>query len=321
MSSSSKDELVRAPQEDRDPRGAEEYWTLDRMAQAPPVPRPIVQAPLQPAETEQGEPGATEARQPTIHPKDELVDEADKYRAAPPYSTFRVPLDRLPFSAVGNLYIRWTDSSGGTVAVVGSAWVLGTRAIITAGHCVYNSSLGWARDIVFAPQYSNGPASFTDSSGNPVQSTWKVTGRMWTLEKWIISGDLSRDMAIAVTDTPITPWTGNLGSRWNISPNPWYTELGYPASAVPGYAFDGKYQWESLGNYVGRSGDIIEHYANLTSGASGGPWMMLDVDKHLVNANGIISHGHADRPDSDFSPYFGDTFGLLVARMNSEGAA
>ena len=55
-----------------------------------------------------------------------------------------------PYCYVGKLWITFAD-----VGIQSSAWVIGKKAILTAGHCVYSNG-GFASNIEFLPQYRAG---------------------------------------------------------------------------------------------------------------------------------------------------------------------
>ncbi|MBW4455277.1 MAG: hypothetical protein KME55_22610 [Nostoc indistinguendum CM1-VF10] len=56
--------------------------------------------------------------------------------------------DKHPWRMICSLEIKGSSDSGG----IGTGWFIGPKTLVTAGHCVYHSSLGgWAQEITIYP--------------------------------------------------------------------------------------------------------------------------------------------------------------------------
>ena len=82
----------------------------------------------------------------------------------------------------------------------GSAWVIGKKAVLTAGHCVYDG--GWGQNIQFMPQHKNGQ---TIGTWTAVQTT--------ALKEFVENDDLRFDIAACILDRDIGSVTGWPGGR------------------------------------------------------------------------------------------------------------
>ncbi len=271
------------------------FWTEDAMRAARPVEMRLAEPPLEMLHrdvwTQAGPQTVFESRPPDGEEIEPFVEEP---APAAGYATSRVAdLSAFPYCTIGKMFMVFDGSN-----FVGSAWVIAEQAVFTAGHCVYDkdSDGGWADNVLFVPQYDNGSA--------PV-GRWTAT-KIWSLEGWSRSHDFRYDMAVFQVDRPIRPKTGSLGWMANFPPNQGpYRAIGYPASPVPGYNFNGEHMWQSLGGYINGTNPIQMHN-NMTPGCSGGPWTV--TRNSTVYANGLNSFRYATNPNTMYSPYFGDGF-------------
>ena len=201
----------------------------------------------------------------------------------------------------------------------GSAWVIGKRAILTAGHCVHDSG-GWASKIVFMPQYDNGPT--VDS--------WTVT-KMTSLKEWVDNENLDFDMAACILDRDISQVTGIAGYVVNQSPTAYgrITGAGYPAKAQDGFPFDGEEMWRSIGALAsdempGTTNDRnYGAFNDMSGGCSGGPWFTEGSNPVACGLNSHIFSDTAgnpvDVPRQMRSPYFGKGLLRLIQWLKENG--
>ncbi len=284
-----------------------EYWTEEVMALAEPIEAPVEEeeellALMAPAPWKQE--GTPMVMESAPADGDSVEDEED---AAAPLSGFTTrraaQSDNLPYATVGKMFMVFDDKN-----YVGTGWVVAERAVFTAGHCVYSAKDGgWADKILFVPQYDNGSA--------PV-GRWTAT-TIYSLKGWTGKRDFKYDMGVFVTDRLIRPETGSLGWMANYPPNQGpYKSIGYPARPVPGYSFNGKHMWQSIGGFI-RGSNPIQMHNNMTQGCSGGPWTV--TRNRRIYANGLNSFRHRDEPNTMHSPYFGDGFIHLYDAVKDEG--
>ncbi len=297
--------LVSAPES---PRTSARYWTHTRQVKATPLPLPAVT--LDQLAAMRGELRAQLARRPTFAPS-----------TAPPSSTVRrtaVVEDTAadPFAAVLKMFMTF----GGGMSV-GSAFVVGKRAVLTAGHCVYADGT-WARNVQFIPRYTNGVKPH--GTFNAVKTT---TLREFT--QLPAGPRFVYDIAACVVDKDfpdeLRPAAYSVNALLPAGP---LRSLGYPAEPDRGFPFDGERLWASDGDYhheddagFGTTAPrVYAHYCDLTGGCSGGPIVgdggrVVGLNSHVLLRPG----GGRELPPRMFSPYFGDAVTRLVRWLAENG--
>lgn len=284
-------ELVVSPRRDLLEAELLEYWTPEAMESAqtllPELDRGSVTEALLENESQ-----LPEASEDTVGPPgaQALSIEPQPPIPATGSRTEQVPnRAALPYCPVGKIFMTFNGSN-----YVGSAWVVAGAGVFTAGHCVWDASMGgWADKILFVPQHHDGTS--------PV-GQWTAI-QIASLKGWTANRDFKFDLAAFKTDRPVQPTTGSVGWKANSPANQGpYTGAGYPAGAHPTHGFDGRRMWRSTGNYKGGS-NPIQAWNDMTGGCSGGPWLVWKDGK--VHANGLNSFRYNDDPSSMYSPYFG----------------
>ena len=266
------------------------YWTKSRMSNAKPIPLRVAPDALR-TSISGAESGRTRVVAPVLPASTETVAE----------STIEVPdINKFPFSCVGKLFMREGDSN-----YVGSAWVIGERAIFTAAHCLYDDNGTFFDDVLFRPGFKDGssPERFS-----VVQMS--IDSRYAAFD----DDHLKFDLGIAILDRPISDLTGVAGYAVNptsqIAIGRSVTGVGYPAGAP----FDGQRMFQSTGSIVRDSapGSTIERFFgaenDMTGGCSGGPW--FDLSNTVVGLNSFVFVG--EDPQVMHSPYFGTGFEELL---------
>lgn len=292
---------------------AEAFWTEENMGRAAPMPLPhgIPPTPEQVRLALAGPlaPPVWVAPRPPLDRPLEL--------AAPPRSGTAL-VERMaayPFAVTGKLFMRFPNGA----TYVGSAWVIGRRAVFTAGHCVFDAaSGGWATNVLFQPQYADGTAA----------GKWAFT-RPAALREWVRGGDLRFDLACGLVSDPVGDVTGQAGYAANDpSPPGVLTAIGYPAEPSSRFPFDGERMWRSVGEFdptrdpaAGSTSDrVVGMFNAMTGGCSGGPWFR-NGERGPV-ACGLNSHVRVNPPDEPprmYSPYFGGAFLRLVKWLKDNG--
>lgn len=269
-----------------------EYWTEEAMAEAQPI-LPELEPGSVPDQMLEEESLAAPYDQASVAPEEGVEEMAIEPQPPAPASgsrTEQVPKRHvLPYCPIGKLFMTFDGRN-----FVGSAWVVAGSGVFTAGHCVWDASLGgWADKILFVPQHHDG--------ASPVGSWTSV--QIASLKGWTTKRDFKFDLAVFKTDRPIQPRTGSLGWKANYPANQGpYTGAGYPAGAHPTHGFNGRRMWRSTGRYRGGS-NPIQAWNDMTGGCSGGPWIVWKEGQ--VHANGINSFRYNNDPASMYSPYFG----------------
>lgn len=219
--------------------------------------------------------------------------------SAPPFSTGQVPpgsMTTYPYSANGRLFgvFRGGRSYSCSATVVNSA----SRSVaLTAGHCLHDAGLGWARDIVFVPAYLDGARPF---------GTWTAVRTVVTLG-WARSENFHGDYGAVKLSSPsgaIGAVVGEEGLAWNASRDQLFQAIGYPFN---------RGQTELMWNCISTSAgvDPLDRSrgkpdtgigCDMGGGSSGGGWTIRDGGGGSY-VNGVTSYGYKRLPNVLFSPY------------------
>ena len=207
----------------------------------------------------------------------------------------------FPQVVVGKLFMKFPTGD-----FVGSAWVVGNKAIATAGHCLFDLSLGgWATNVVFHLHYNRGQN----------QGVFRVAGRA-SVREWVASEgkDLQFDLGLCLLDSEIGKITGRPAIAIDRDPGDLspITGLGYPADKEICLKSVGDYQ--KFSEYPKEK--IIGMSSELTAGCSGGPWFTKISGKWA--ACGLNSFIISTNPKTMFSPVLGREFLRLIdwAKVN-----
>lgn len=297
--------LASAPEYHRVPA---RFWTHTRQVKAKPVPLPEVTPEQHAAMLAEVE--SQLLRKPAFAPAPGAV--SSPVRQTAPVED----ASAVPYSAVLKMFMTF----GGGLSM-GSAFVVGKRAVLTAGHCVYSDG-AWARNVQFIPRYANGQKPLGTFAA--VKTT--------TLREFIdrpAGPKFAFDVAACVVDKDFpdellpAPYSVNA-----ILPAGKLRSVGYPAESYRGFPFDGERMWSSLGDYhieddTGRGTTtprVFAHFNDLTGGCSGGP--IFGSGGRVVGLNSHVrlrANGGREEPPRMFSPYFGDAVNRLVAWLTANG--
>lgn len=199
-------------------------------------------------------------------------------------------LNQFPYRSIGKMQMQFDPLR----SFYGSGWVVAPRAFITAGHCIYdNDNGGWVEKAAFCPRY--------DAS---CPKAW-VVSTVYTLQGWYADTDWAYDLAACVVTEPFTAEEPPIPFSIFLVPELKYVSIGYPRIPTDKHDFNGKRMWRSQGNLVSYDPvGILTAACDLTSGASGGPWM---EPPDGATAGGITSR-RADVTGYGDSPIFGQGF-------------
>lgn len=221
---------------------------------------------------------------------------AAKPMPLPTTSDVQLPPEPLGFTTtqVGNVTVAPYQSIGKTFFNSGlssatcSASLVGSSLLLTAAHCLYDPKTGsYASRISFSPQYANGSpqGSWTVLDFFLPQQFYNSTPTT-TLTQY----DYGFMRLINTINLPALPILFSAPAAGSST-----TSIGYPAQAIPGYDFDGDYQWQCVANLY-RTKTTLFMSNNMTQGCSGGPWI---VGGQIVGLNSTGSTGTINAPMFD----------------------
>jgi V8-like Glu-specific endopeptidase len=223
-----------------------------------------------------------------------------------------------PFSGVLKMFMAF----GGGLSL-GSAFVVGKRAVLTAGHCVYSDGT-WARNIQFVPRYADGQkplGTFTAVKTTTLRefTTLPPGPRfVYDIAACVVDKDFPDELVPAAYSVDALLAPGKLRS------------VGYPAERSAAFPFDGERMWTSVGDYhieddPGRGTTtprVFAHFNDLTGGCSGGPIfgggerpVVVGLNSHVL----LRPDGRREQPPRMFSPYFGGAVNRLIAWLAENG--
>jgi hypothetical protein len=321
---------------------AQAYWTPDRMASAIPMPAPelapgaesrfstrsvqpdVSGASLAPGFDPPGfpppvsrggsphfrleavTPGKQAVVQPVIPPPiGDCTDCTGNSSCNPMNSTFYVnhglynsARSNLPYLSVGKVFFVMQGRN-----YVCSGASIGGSAVLTAGHCVADGRGTFHSNWVFVPEFNN--------SSTPIAGPW-VASQFLTFPEFLNGMDHGRDVGFAIVKGPdagvlLSKVVGHLGFTWNQNP----TGLTWSAFGYPMIGFDGVQMVQDVAPTACRgtsfSPNTVGIGGGLTSGASGGPWV-LNFSPTLTNFNTNFAGGistYITAPGQQvYSPYF-----------------
>jgi V8-like Glu-specific endopeptidase len=275
----------------------EQYWTPDKLAEAVPLPLPIVYMPRRLRESVRTT--TNNAGTGLIISEPSPPDSANITPTATSFNTSLVANRTIyPYAFVGKLFMTFSGRN-----YVGTGWVIGERTVFTAGHCVHDRSLGWASNILFQAQFNDGSSA----------GSWALPS-LGSLRGWTQDEDFEFDMGMGISTTPIRPVTGKAGWIANIDQIQGnINSIGYPSQPIPGYNFNGQNMWECNGGYIDTADGIMAMNNNMTPGCSGGPGMYSRSG--TLYGTWVNSFRYNNEPNILRSPYFGENFLNLIQWM------
>ncbi len=211
----------------------------------------------------------------------------------------------IGYRAVGRLLGRYGEGFK-----QGSAFAVGPRLVMTAGHCVHLDGRP-ITDLLFQP-------------GFPALGRTILVDRVFVPVQWVTNRDFSSDVALLVTRDVISEemWFGVKTDLPDPGAQGWGVR-GYPGEPP----FDGTLPFGDSGPSTNKPWDDGElrfslnacDWIDLTRGASGGPWLHDKLNQGVVviegklpdprqktpYANGLSSFFYERYPGIMISPQFG----------------
>ncbi len=160
----------------------------------------------------------------------------------------------FPWSAVGQVQAFF-----GNIILEGTGGMIGNKTLLTAGHVVYDPSLGgWPDFIIFIP----------GRNGNAEPFGQATVVEHAAPQAWIVNGDEGSDMAVLVLDRAVGEQTGFFQIA---EPDASFfdslalTSSGYPSD------LNNNFQYSAPGPSLGTDGNFLLEQIDTESGQSGSP--------------------------------------------------
>lgn len=289
------DGLSAAPRGAEDPTAVEDFWTPRRIEAAPPIdqalagagapstdlPAAVPDASLNPVPFSTGGGGIGPPDRFASSARGKIIQDPTKYP------------NRVHGKMVGQFPGIGTFGCSATVVSSGSGSLL-----VSAGHCAYDATAGFARNLAFAPGYSRNSTPY---------GIWPVTNVI-VPNGWANGAALDYDTSLMrvaeVEGRRLQDVVGSRGIGFKQPRKRRMKAFGYPAKGAA--AYDGTTLVMCKSRYVkdpARNGGprSTGMRCDMKQGASGGGW--VSQNSFLVSET---SHGYPEYSDVKmFGPYFG----------------
>lgn len=216
----------------------------------------------------------------------------------------------------------WLTFNG--VGYEGSGTLIDSYHVLTAGHCVYDSSLGGLVDSVeVIPGYDDGYEPFGASNGVSVL-TW---------DAWRNDTNWRYDVAVIRLDKPIGAVTGWLGYGYSSSCSSYKSKTHHNFSYPGEGGYDGLSMYYRYGDFDScPNSDESRHLDESWGGQSGSGYYRINSSTGNRYVYSVLSHGHGDSKTDGIrltngkfesvqawiNAYRPDTFDLLPTDLNLE---
>jgi V8-like Glu-specific endopeptidase len=164
---------------------------------------------------------------------------------------------QLPWSAIGVVQSLWRKSNNMVVVSNGTGTLIGTRVVLTAGHCVYDEADGWADEVLFTPA-RNGTLE-------PFGHSYSI--RNISQKSWVDRQDNQYDLAMIVLEQPLGEQTGYLSV--SAQPESFFVNRNLNTAGYPSETLPGTLQYHAYGAAIDVQGGLLRHTIDSEPGQSG----------------------------------------------------
>jgi V8-like Glu-specific endopeptidase len=207
---------------------------------------------------------------------------------------------RYPYRTVGKIF--FTQGTADFVCSGASVVSSPNNAVYTAGHCVSDGAGSFSTNVLFVPARKSGSNPYGTFAGT----------QLWTTSAWHFSGDLTGDFAAFAVGlngagNTLQGRVGTLGFSYDQSRVQHWDAFGYPAASP----FTGGTMVTCKASHgaddTGIPGGLADPMGigcDMTSGASGGPWITMLNRGSLLNSVNSYKYP-STQPGAMYGPYLG----------------
>lgn len=196
-----------------------------------------------------------------------IIGEDDRTRVTNPQGAF-------PYRAICRIVSYWDLDNDGVAekTSLGTGFLEGPSAVVTAGHCIYDTKRKlWCKYAkVIAAQ-----------NGDSTPYGVVLSTTIHTSVAWMESGSADQDWAVVEIESAVGNKTGWLGKKWTSGSlnNTQIRLTGYPGDIATSLSDKGdatvsdkgRYMWTSSGKITNSLSARLEYDADSAAGMSGSP--------------------------------------------------
>jgi V8-like Glu-specific endopeptidase len=158
------------------------------------------------------------------------------------------------FSTCVKLFMKF-----GTSYATASGVLIGSRTVLTAGHCVYDrEKKKWADEIEVVPGYNNGNKPFGSANAKTLR----------TFVGWSTNGSEGWDIGVITLVQSIGNSTGYLGFGYDF--DSYFTSNGFASNSFPAESpYTGQFMYKQNGTFDNIYSDIVSFNRDSYGGQSG----------------------------------------------------
>jgi V8-like Glu-specific endopeptidase len=183
---------------------------------------------------------------------------------------------QMPWSAVGRIESVWYRD-GVTVMSTATGTLIGSRVVLTGGHCIYDQEDGWADQVAFIPGKNGG--------AEPFGRAYSV--RNLTQRAWVEEGDSRFDLGLIVLDEPLGERAGFMSVA--VETDAFFFQRTLNSAGYPGEVMPGDRPFYVFGQTLDLTDGLIRHLLDSEPGQSGSPLWYLETNSTDRRIVGVLT--------------------------------
>lgn len=175
---------------------------------------------------------------------------------------------KSPYSAIGHIVCQYADGMA-----LGTGALIGNKTVLTAGHMVYEPSLGTPQSVTFIPAQSGSKEPFGE-----INATYRYVPQQWK------DGNQDYDLGLLVLDQEIGKQTGYFQVATEL--DSFFTNQPLKSAGYPADLGDGFEMYSVSGNSTDVQRVVMLHRITTEEGQSGSPfWFTSNGVPTVVGLN------------------------------------